>query len=120
MDGNIRDGQCCGAVFAGRLFEWLLACWIIAGGALYSDTLSVVGDDCPGYFVNGDRKKASFLFVISGFLMSIGYGVIGAIPGIMFTAANRIWTAVFILSLLLFVIQIKRLFNRMEKVMCYA
>ena len=54
----IRDGQCCGAVFAGRLFEWLLACWIIAGGALYSDTLSVVGDDCPGYFVNGDRKKA--------------------------------------------------------------
>lgn len=60
-------------------------------------------------------KKHSFLFVISGFLMSIGYGVIGAIPGIMFTAANRIWTAVFILSLLLFVIQIKRLFNRMEK-----
>ena len=47
--------------------------------------------------------------------MSIGYGVIGAIPGIMFTAANRIWTAVFILSLLLFVIQIKRLFNKMEK-----
>lgn len=60
-------------------------------------------------------KKHSFLFVISGFLMSIGYGVIGAIPGIMFTVANRIWTAVFILSLLLFVIQIKRLFNRMEK-----
>ena len=60
-------------------------------------------------------KKHSFLFVISGFLMSIGYGVIGAIPGIMFTAANRIWTAVLILSLLLFVIQIKRLFNRMEK-----
>ena len=60
-------------------------------------------------------KKHSFLFVISGFLMSIGYGVIGAIPGIMFTTANRIWTAVFILSLLLFVIQIKRLFNRMEK-----
>ena len=60
-------------------------------------------------------KKHSLLFVISGFLMSIGYGVIGAIPGIMFTAANRIWTAVFILSLLLFVIQIKRLFNRMEK-----
>ena len=59
-------------------------------------------------------QKHSFL-VISGFLMSIGYGVIGAIPGIMFTAANRIWTAVFILSLLLFVIQIKRLFNRMEK-----
>ena len=56
-DGK-SDGQCCGAVFAGRLFEWLLACWIIAGGALYSDTLSVVGDDCPGYFVNGDRKKA--------------------------------------------------------------
>ena len=60
-------------------------------------------------------KKHSFLFVISGFLMSIGYGVLGAIPGIMFTAANRIWTAVFILSLLLFVIQIKRLFNKMEK-----
>ena len=37
---------------------FFLACWIIAGGALYSDTLSVVGDDCPGYFVNGDRKKA--------------------------------------------------------------
>ena len=60
-------------------------------------------------------KKHSFLFVISGFLMSIGYGVLGAIPGIMFTAANRIWTAGFILSLLLFVIQIKRLFNKMEK-----
>ena len=60
-------------------------------------------------------KKHSFLFVISGFLMSIGYGVLGAIPGIMYTAANRIWIAVFILSLLLFVIQIKRLFNKMEK-----
>lgn len=60
-------------------------------------------------------RKHSFLFIISGFLMSIGYGIIGAIPGALLATAIRIWTAVFIVSLFLFVIQIKRLFNRMEK-----
>ena len=60
-------------------------------------------------------RKHSFLFGISGVFLSIGYGIIGTIPRVMTLAAMWIWTAVFILSLLLFVIQIKRLFNRMEK-----
>lgn len=60
-------------------------------------------------------RKHSFLFGISGVFLSIGYGIIGTILRVMTLAAMWIWTAVFILSLLLFVIQIKRLFNRMEK-----
>ena len=60
-------------------------------------------------------RKHSFLFGISGVFLSIGYGIIGTIPRVMTLAAMWIWTAVFILSLLLFVIQIKRLFNRMER-----
>ena len=50
-----------------------------------------------GYFVNGDRKKA-FISIWSSvaFLMSIGYGVIGAIPGsYVYWQLYRIWTAVF-------------------------
>ena len=37
---------------------WMVMSGIIAGGALYSDALSGVGDNGFGNFVNGGRKKA--------------------------------------------------------------
>ena len=60
-------------------------------------------------------RKHSFLFGISGIFLSIGYGVIGTIPGVLLATAIWLWAAAFIVSIVLFTIQIKRLFNHMEK-----
>lgn len=60
-------------------------------------------------------RKHSYLFVISGIFLSIGYGVIGTIPGALLAAAIWLWAATFIVSIVLSIIQIKRVFNRMEK-----
>lgn len=59
-------------------------------------------------------KKHSFLFVISGVFLSIGYGIIGNIPEVMNLAAMWIWAAACIVSVILFVIQVKTVFNRIE------
>ena len=60
-------------------------------------------------------RKHSFLFGISGVFLSIGYGIIGTIPGVMTLAAMWIWAAAWIVSIILFVIQVKTVFNRIEK-----
>ena len=59
-------------------------------------------------------KKHSFLFGISGVFLSIGYGIIGNIPEVMNLAAMWIWAAACIVSVILFVIQVKTVFNRIE------
>lgn len=60
-------------------------------------------------------RKHSFLFGISGVFLSIGYGIIGTIPRVMTLAAMWIWAAAWIVSIILFVIQVKTVFKRIEK-----
>lgn len=60
-------------------------------------------------------RRHSFLFTISGIFLSIGYGIIGTIPGALLITAIWLWAAAFIVSTVLFTIQIKRVFNRIEK-----
>jgi len=61
------------------------------------------------------KGKNSVLFGMSAIFLSISYVIIGSIPGVLFTAALWIWGAAFLLSGLLLVMQIKKLFNKMEK-----
>lgn len=55
------------------------------------------------------------LFGMSAILLSISYGVIGSIPRALFVTTLWIWAVAFLVSGLLFVIQIKKLFSKMEK-----
>ena len=61
------------------------------------------------------RGKNSSLFGMSAILLSISYGVIGSIPRALFVTTLWIWAVAFLVSGLLFVIQIKKLFSKMEK-----
>ena len=59
--------------------------------------------------------KKSSLLGLSAVFLSIGYGIIGSIPGVLLTTALWIWIVAFFLSGLLFAVQIKKLFIKMEK-----
>lgn len=61
------------------------------------------------------RGKNSSLFGMSAIFLSISYGVIGSIPRALFVATLWIWAVAFLVSGLLFVIQIKKLLSKMEK-----
>ena len=61
------------------------------------------------------RGKNSSLFGMSAILLSISYGVIGSIPRALFVTTLWIWAVAFLVSGLLFVIQIKKLLSKMEK-----
>ena len=61
------------------------------------------------------RGKNPALFGMSVLFLSIGYGVIGSIPGVFLATALWIWAAAFLVSGFLFGMQIKKLFSRMER-----
>ena len=61
------------------------------------------------------RGKNSSLFGMSAILLSISYGVIGSIPRALFVTTLWIWAVAFLVSGLLFVMQIKKLLSKMEK-----
>lgn len=61
------------------------------------------------------RGKNPALFVMSAIFLSISYLIIGSLPGALLTASLWIWGAAFLLSGLLFIMQIQKLFNKMEK-----
>ena len=61
------------------------------------------------------RRKNSSLFGMSAIFLSISYGVIGSIPGVLFATVLWIWGVAFLLSGLLLVMQIKKLLCKMEK-----
>lgn len=59
--------------------------------------------------------KNSSLFGMSAIFLSISYGVIGSIPRALFVTTLWIWAVAFLVSGLLFVMQIKKLLSKMEK-----
>lgn len=61
------------------------------------------------------KRKNSSLFGMSAIFLSISYGVIGLIPRALFVTTLWIWAVAFLVSGLLFVIQIKKLLSKMEK-----
>ena len=61
------------------------------------------------------RGKNSSLFGMSAIFLSISYGVIGSIPRAFFVTTLWIWAVAFLVSGLLFVMQIKKLLSKMEK-----
>ena len=61
------------------------------------------------------RGKNSSLFGMSAIFLSISYGVIGSIPRALFVTTLWIWAVAFLVSGLLFVMQIKKLLSKMEK-----
>ena len=61
------------------------------------------------------RGKNSSLFGMSAIFLSISYGVIGSIPRALFVTTLWIWAIAFLVSGLLFVMQIKKLLSKMEK-----
>lgn len=61
------------------------------------------------------RGKNSSLFGMSAIFLSISYGVIGLIPRALFVTTLWIWAVAFLVSGLLFVMQIKKLLSKMEK-----
>lgn len=66
------------------------------------------------------RGKNSSLFGMSAIFLSISYGVIGSIPRALFVTTLWIWAVAFLVSGLLFVMQIKKLLSKMEKEKYYA
>ena len=52
---------------------------------------------------------------MSAIFLSISYGVIGSIPRALFVTTLWIWAVAFLVSGLLFVMQIKKLLSKMEK-----
>lgn len=61
------------------------------------------------------REKGSSLFCISSVFVSISYVVIGSIPKALLATALWVWATAFVVSGLLFVIQIKKLLSKIEK-----
>ena len=61
------------------------------------------------------KGKNSSLFGMSAIFLSISYGVIGSIPRALFVTTLWIWAVAFLVSGLLFVMQIKKLLSKMEK-----
>lgn len=61
------------------------------------------------------RGKNPALFGMSVLFLSVGYGVIGSIPGVFLVTALWIWAAAFLVSGFLFGMQIRKLFSRMER-----
>lgn len=61
------------------------------------------------------RGRNSSLFGMSAIFLSISYGVIGSIPRALFVTTLWIWAVAFLVSGLLFVMQIKKLLSKMEK-----
>lgn len=61
------------------------------------------------------KRKNSSLFGMSAIFLSISYGVIGLIPRALFVATLWIWAVAFLVSGLLFVMQIKKLLSKMKK-----
>lgn len=61
------------------------------------------------------REKKLSLFGMSVVFLPISYGVIGSIPRVFLITSLWIWAMVFILSVLLVAIQIKRLLGKLEK-----
>lgn len=61
------------------------------------------------------KRKNSSLFGMSAIFLSISYGVIGLIPRALFVATLWIWAVAFLVSGLLFVMQIKKLLCKMKK-----
>ena len=61
------------------------------------------------------RGKSSLLFWMSSVFLSICYIVIGSIPKILLVTALWIWGIAFLVSGFIFVIQVKKLLNQIEK-----
>ena len=61
------------------------------------------------------KRKNSSLFGMSAIFLSTSYGVIGSIPRALFVTTLWIWAVAFLVSGLLFVMQIKKLLSKMEK-----
>ena len=68
-----------------------------------------------GILLMEKRGKNSSLFGMSAIFLSISYGVIGSIPRALFVTTLWIWAVAFLVSGLLFVMQIKKLLSKMEK-----
>ena len=63
LSGN---GQCCGAVFAGWLFELASGVLDYCGWGLYILTpYLVVGDDCPRVFCQWRQEEKAFIFYLA-------------------------------------------------------
>ena len=95
MAGIVGDDKCYDIVFD----SWLYQPCITALGILSMET----------------RGKNSSLFGMSAIFLSISYGVIGSIPRALFVTTLWIWAVAFLVSGLLFVMQIKKLLSKMEK-----
>lgn len=68
------------------------------------------------------RRKNPSLFGMAVIFLSISYGVLGSIPRVLFATTLWIWTAAFLVSGFLVVMQIKKLLSKMEKgeVLCMS
>lgn len=62
-----------------------------------------------------NRGKRSALFGISVLFLPIGFVIVGSTSGVFLTAAVGMWVAAFFFSGFLFAVQMKKLFNKVEK-----
>ena len=113
--GTVRYDKYCAVAICDWLFKLLPESWLITGWVIYSDSISDVKYSCIRNFINRKRGKSSLLFWMSSVFLSICYIVIGSIPKILLATALWIWGIAFLVSGFIFVIQVKKLLNQIEK-----
>lgn len=107
MAGIVWDDKCYDIVLIAGYLNYHWSVGLLQVGLYILTPYLVSSITALGILSMETRGKNSSLFGMSAILLSISYGVIGSIPRALFVTTLWIWAVAFLVSGLLFVIQIK-------------
>ena len=61
------------------------------------------------------KEKSPVMFAVTAILLSIAYVIVAEIPNALTETAICLWGGAFVLAVVLFVFQVKRLFGKIER-----